>query len=286
MFAMKILTIDLEDWFHIVAHEPTSGPVQWEKFESRIERNTSWLLEQLLFFNQPATFFCLGWIARKYPHLIKRISEAGYEIACHSMNHQLVFNQSPDEFRKDLLESMDILQQQTGKMILSYRAPGFSVSEKTNWVFEILAEAGIVNDCSVFPAERNHGGYKKFSSLKPCLLSVNGMHLREFPMSLATIAGRKVIYSGGGYFRLLPYMFIRKFVATSDYVMTYFHPRDFDADQPLIDSLPLKRKFMSYVGLKSSKAKFLKLLDEFKFMSVEEAALNIDWNKAETVELL
>jgi polysaccharide deacetylase family protein (PEP-CTERM system associated) len=282
---MKILTIDLEDWFHILAHEETSGPVHWEKFESRIERNTGWLLEQLSFYNQPATFFCLGWIARKYPRLIKKISEAGYEIACHSMNHQLVYNQSPEEFRKDLLESMDVLQQQTGKKILSYRAPGFSVSEKTKWVFEILAETGVENDCSIFPAERNHGGYKNFPIVNPCLLAVNGMQLREFPMSLATVAGKKIIYSGGGYFRMLPYPFIKSFIGKSDYVMTYFHPRDFDAAQPVIESLPLKRKFMSYVGLKSSQRKFQKLMDEFEFISVEKAALKIDWNKVQKVQL-
>src|SRR3954468_14012319 len=99
---MKILTIDLEDWFHILAHEKTSGPVHWENFESRVEANTDWLLQQLSHFNQPATFFCLGWIAKKYPGLIKKISDAGYEIACHSMNHQLLYEQSRDQFQQDL----------------------------------------------------------------------------------------------------------------------------------------------------------------------------------------
>ena len=125
---MKILTIDLEDWFHILAHEETSAPVHWEKFEPRVEANTDWLLQQLSGFKQPATFFCLGWIAKKYPGVIRKISDAGYEIACHSMNHQLVFDQSPAEFKKDLNECIDLLQQTTGKKILTYRAPGFSVS--------------------------------------------------------------------------------------------------------------------------------------------------------------
>jgi len=282
---MMILTIDLEDWFHILAHEQTASPLHWEKFESRVEANTDRLLNQLSRFNQPATFFCLGWIAKKYPLLIKKISTAGYEIACHSMNHQLVFEQSPEQFRKDLVESIDILQQITGKKVLSYRAPGFSVSEKTKWIFEILAESGIENDCSIFPAERNHGGYKNFSSTKPCLISINGIQLREFPINPTTIAGKKIIYSGGGYFRLFPYSIIRQLMRKSDYVMTYFHPRDFDPGQPMIDSLPLKRKFMSYMGLKNAGIKFEKLLGEFTFTNVENAALLYEWNKAEKVEL-
>jgi polysaccharide deacetylase family protein (PEP-CTERM system associated) len=259
--------------------------VHWEKFESRVEANTDWLLQQLSHFNQPATFFCLGWIAKKYPVLIKKISDAGYEIACHSMNHQLVYEQTSSEFKKDLLECIDLLQQITGKKVVTYRAPGFSISEKTNWVFEILHAAGIENDCSVFPAARNHGGYKNFGASTPCLISLNGITVREFPISLATFAGKKFVYSGGGYFRLLPYYFIRSFMKKSEYVMTYFHPRDFDSHQPVIASLHLKRKFMSYTGLRSSRAKFVKLMDEFEFISVEMAASKVDWNNVKKVIL-
>jgi len=282
---MKILTIDLEDWFHILAHEHTSAPSQWEKFESRVETNTGWLLEQLLRCKQPATFFCLGWIAQKYPVLIKKISALGFEIGCHSMNHQLVYEQSPEQFRKDLVDCKDILQQITGKKIRSYRAPGFSVSEKTKWIFEILIDCGIENDCSVFPAERNHGGYKNFPSSNPCLVHVHGKQLREFPMHPASVAGMKFIFSGGGYFRVLPYSIVSRLMKKSAYVMTYFHPRDFDADQPVIDSLPLNRKFMSYTGLKSSRKKFTKLLEEFEFVNVETAALQVEWNLVEEVFL-
>ena len=283
---MKILTIDLEDWFHILAHEQTSSPSHWEKYESRVEANTDWLLQQLSSFNQPATFFCLGWIAKKFPALIRKISEAGYEIGCHSMNHQLLFKQTPEQFRDDLLQSIGILQQITGKKIKSYRAPGFSVSEKTTWVFETITELGIENDCSIFTAERNHGGYRNFPSQTPCLLSVNGMLLREFPISPVSFLGKKVIYSGGGYFRLLPYPLISRMMRKSSYVMTYFHPRDFDAGQPILESLPLKRKFMSYAGLKTSRSKFIKLLKEFRFINVEQAALQVDWNTVKKVELI
>ena len=117
------------------------------------------------------------------------------------------------------------------------------------------------------------------------MISVNGIRLREFPISLASIAGKKIVYSGGGYFRLLPYPLIRSLMKNAGYVMTYFHPRDFDRGQPMINSLPLKRKFMSYTGLRSSRIKFVQLLEEFEFMSVETAALNMDWKTVKTVKL-
>lgn len=283
---MKILTIDLEDWFHILAHDATASPSHWENFESRVERNSDWILEQLSKYNQPATFFSLGWIAQKYPALIRKISAEGYEIACHSMNHQLVYEQTHEQFRSDLTQSIDILQQLTGKKIKSYRAPGFSISEKTKWIFEILVEAGIENDCSIFPAERNHGGFGNFPSAEPCLLSLNGKTLRAFPMSLGAVLRKRIVFSGGGYFRLLPYSMIKRMMKSSGYVMTYFHPRDFDAGQPMIESLPLKRKFMSYVGLRSSGAKFIELLNDFKFTNVEKAVLQIDWNAVKKVDIM
>ena len=201
------------------------------------------------------------------------------------MNHQLVFEQDREQFRNDLVESIDILGQITGKKISTYRAPGFSVSEKTKWIFEILIECGIENDCSIFPAKRNHGGFESFPSLLPCLLSVNGSYLKEFPINPYTIAGRKIIFSGGGYFRLLPYPVISRLMKKTPYVMTYFHPRDFDARQPMIESLPLKRKFMSYTGLKTSGLKFRKLLNEFSFTNVEKAAAGIDWNNMKRINL-
>ena len=156
---MRILTIDLEDWFHILDNDETASPVGWERFESRVERNTEWILEKLSDKKQLATFFCLGWIAQKHPLLIKKIAEEGHEIACHSMHHQLVYSQSGVDFLNDLKQSIDILENITGKKVKSYRAPGFSISLKTDWVFDALLEAGIENDCSVFPSSRNHGGY-------------------------------------------------------------------------------------------------------------------------------
>ncbi len=282
---MNILTIDLEDWFHILAHEETSFPEQWGKFESRVEQSTDWILEALVRNKQRATFFCLGWIANRYPDLIKRIVADGHEIACHSMNHQLIKSQTPDEFKGDLTECIRLLEDISQQKIRTYRAPGFSLTENTKWIFEILIENGVENDCSVFPAMRNHGGFKNFPSNKPNLISVNGKCINEFPLNTASFWGENFVFSGGGYFRLLPYSIVRNLMTKGDYVMTYFHPRDFDSDQPVLSSLSMKRKFMSYVGVKGAKAKFEKLLSEFVFMNVRDASAQFDWDSAKKVKI-
>ncbi|MCX6275961.1 MAG: polysaccharide deacetylase family protein [Bacteroidetes bacterium] len=280
---MKIITIDLEDWFHILDHDETAGPQQWEKFESRVERNTDRILEWLNRSGHKATFFCLGWIAARHPKLIRKIAAEGHEIGCHSMNHQLVYKQSRDLFSDDLIESIKGLEDILGKKVKTYRAPGFSVTEKTRWVFDVLLECGIENDCSVFPASRNHGGFPDFRQRQPCQIEVKGKLLKEFPMSMASFPFGNIVFSGGGYFRLLPYPAIKLLMKRSEYVMTYFHPRDFDHDQPVISSLPLKRRLMSYIGLKTAGKKFEMLLQDFQFINVERAAAEIDWTGAPVV---
>ena len=274
---MNILTFDLEDWFHILDFKDTAHPAQWVNFESRVEANSERILEILHEKNLTATFFCLGWIAEKYPALVKKISEK-HEIASHSMNHQLLYLQSRSEFKEDLRKSIDILENVTGKKVIAYRAPGFSLSRIHGFVLEELLSVGIKIDCSVFPAARNHGGIPDFPLQKPCLLVGSGFEIVEFPINTRNFINQEIVFTGGGYFRFLPYSMIRKWMKDTDYVMTYFHPRDFDPGQPRLDNLSLKRKFMSYAGLGSSQKKLERLLTDFKFINLEQAykSLNIE----------
>ena len=281
---MNILTFDLEDWFHILDHQKIASPSGWDGMESRVERNTDRILQILEEKKIRSTWFCLGWIAKKYPSLIKKISE-NHDIACHSMEHKLIFRQSKEEFSMDVLENVALLENITGKKVNAYRAPGFSFTEETQWLPDVLAEAGIIYDCSIFPAKRNHGGYKNFPSAKPCRISSGGQVIREFPMTTFNMLGKKIVFSGGGYFRILPYYFIKSFMKRSEYVMTYFHPRDFDSNQPVIKTLPIRRKFMSYVGLKKSFSKFNRFLNDHTFMTLEEAGNRIDWNSTHLINL-
>lgn len=278
-----ILTFDLEDWFHILDNRPTNSLSEWQKFPSRIHRNTERVLTLLEQQDQKATFFCLGWIAQKYPEVIKSIDSAGHEIGCHSNHHQLVYKQTPDEFRQDTDIAIKCLENITGKKIVSYRAPGFSITKKTNWAFEILAELGIERDSSIFPAYRSHGGYLSFGTSSPTKIRVNGLVIKEFPMNTLPLLRLPIAYSGGGFFRIFPSFALDYFIKHDNYVMTYYHPRDFDPDQPLIPGLNILRIFKSYVGLKSAFSKLANWIENYQFINIEEADKLIDWESVNTI---
>jgi len=281
---LKILSIDLEDWFHILDHKETAVPEQWEKFEPRIETNTNRLLDLLEEKKQQATWFCLGWMARKHANIIKKISNS-HHIACHSDLHELVYLQSPARFREDTMRAKNELENLTGKEINVYRAPGFSVTKETTWFFDVLIECGFNTDSSVFPAKRTHGGYTVFGSSEPCRVECQSGIIREFPMNTRQVLGKDIVFSGGGYFRVLPYSFIDSSFRNAEYVMTYFHPRDFDPGQPVIRSLPLRRKFMSYIGLKSSEKKLRRLLEDHNFVDIPTAEAAINWEATPLIKI-
>ena len=281
---MNILTFDIEDWFHILDNASTGSENEWQNFPSRLENFTPFL-EKLKENNQQATFFCLGWIADKHPSFIKSIAEAGFEIASHSQNHQLVYQQSKSEFTEDLKRSLGNLEDLIGKKIKIYRAPGFSINASTKWAFEVLIENGIEIDCSVLPGNHSHGGFAKFEESRPCIIETSVGNLKEFPMNTANIFGKKICYTGGGYFRFFPYWLIKGLMQKSDYNITYFHPRDFDADQPMVPGLNMFRKFKSYYGLKAANNKFSNLLKDFSFESISNADKMLDWEKAKKLDL-
>ncbi len=281
---MNVLTFDIEDWFHLLDNPATATDQQWRNFEPRIHENIERLLETVLRHGHKATFFCLGWIGEQYPEIIRRIDAAGFEIGSHTHMHQLAYHQSSREFREDLAQSMQCLENLTGKKVKCFRAPGFSIISGMPWAFETLMELGIEFDSSVFPSKHGHGGFTDFGSAKPSVIECGGRSLKEFPISLGNIFGRRIVFSGGGYFRLLPYGTIRRLTRKSDYIMSYFHPRDFDAEQPVLD-LPLNRRFRSYVGLKGSYAKFDRWLGENKFVDLSTAATAVDWGNAPRIRV-
>jgi polysaccharide deacetylase family protein (PEP-CTERM system associated) len=282
---MNILTFDVEEWFHILDYESTKTASEWSGYESRIRRNMERIVNILQRRGQKATFFCLGWIAQQYPDIVLDLVKEGYEIGSHGFSHQLVYEQTPDDFQKDLESSIRILEDVTGTQIRYYRAPGFSIREDTSWAFEILAGQGIEVDCSVFPAPRAHGGFPSYRTPEPSILSFGDIRLKELPIGYVTIAGKPLIFSGGGYFRLFPYRFIRKWTASSNYVMSYLHPRDFDAGQPRMAGLPPARLFKSYVGIPSALGKLEKWIDEFSFVDIKTALELVDWQNVPVVDV-
>ena len=183
------------------------------------------------------------------------------------MNHQLVWQQDRATFKEDVSSSIKLLEDITGKPVKYFRAPGFSIRESEPWAFEVIKECGIEIDCSVFPAHHAHGGIPSYGRAIPSIIKYEDVELKEFPICTKELFGRHLIFSGGGYFRLFPYWLIKKWaIEKQDYLISYIHPRDLDAGQPVIKELPFRRKFKSYVGLGKAERKLRRMLTDFCFI--------------------
>ena len=216
---------------------------------------------------------------------VRKVASAGHQIGCHSGTHSLVHLQTPAAFREETRRSISAITEAISAPVECYRAPGFSITPSSFWAFEILRELGITTDCSVFPGRHAHGGTGTAFPSTPFRIQVNGQTLMEFPMSLASLGPVQVAFAGGGYFRLLPLSWISRWTRASPYVMTYFHPRDFDPDQPRIQGLSPFRSFKAYVGLKGSFAKLDQYLGQFGGQSLADAQHLIDWKQAPSLQL-
>jgi hypothetical protein len=199
-------------------------------------------------------------------------------------------NATPQEVTEDTRIALDVIENLVGKKVDAYRAPAFSLMEKNSWVLSILAENGIKYDCSIFPSTRSFGGFPGYKTQLPSIIHINGIDIKEFPIATATILGHEIAYSGGGYFRMFPYWKIRSLVQDNDYVMTYFHIKDFDKDQvrtyrSFEGESAISRYFKKYYGLKYAFPKFCKLISEFDFICIEHADKMIDWDKQPLIEL-
>ena len=262
-----ILTFDLEEWFHLCLADDTID--EWSNHEKRFKDNISFLLELLNSKNIKATFLVLGWIAKEYPEVIKEISTQGHDIGSHSYFHELIYNQSYDQFKEDLNQSLAILENITEKQIEIYRAPAFSINDQTKWALELLIERGIRYDLSLFQGNHSLGGISGIKINEPFFIETSSGTLLEYPISITDILNVSFATCGGGYFRLLPYEIIRQLLKRKSYRMTYFHPRDFDDNQPRIKMSPIKY-FKTYIGLKGSKEKLIKLVTDFRAISLSE----------------
>ena len=201
------------------------------------------------------------------------------------MNHQLVWQQSRKAFRNDVETGVKMLEDITGKKVECFRAPGFSIRESEGYAFEILSDLGIMYDCSVFPAAHAHGGFPSYPKAAPGIIEYKGVKMKEFPVGFKNIAGKHFIFSGGGYFRLCPYPLVKKWTKESSYLMAYIHPRDLDARQPMLEGLPITRKFKSYVGLGGAEQKLRRWLTDFQFVDVKTASEIVDWKVAPNIKI-
>ncbi|MFN8274060.1 MAG: polysaccharide deacetylase family protein [Flavobacteriaceae bacterium] len=281
---MKILSVDVEEWYHLLYPNPIADK-KFKNLESRLDLGINLLLEIFQKYNVKATFFTLGCEAKKHPSLIKKIVHSGHEIASHGYSHELISIEPSDYFKSDVKKSIDILQQITGEKVISYRAPGFSITNKNLWFFEILLENGIQRDSSIVTGKSYHGGWPECNENMPFLIKANGKTIKEFPINTVNILGTRTIFGGGGYFRFFPYFLVKKWTTQSNYAMAYFHYRDFDRGQPRINNLGYFKKFRAYYGISHSLEKLHTYLNDFDFVDFNQADKIIDWSNVKTIDI-
>lgn len=270
---LNAFCVDLEEWFHICdTQTPYVDPATWDAAPAHVVRDTELLMRLLDEAGRKGTFLTVGWVAEKYPELIRRLADAGHEIGCHSHRHRLVYEMTPDEFEDDLGKSLAVLREVSGQPVTAFRAPGFSMKRECFWAYPILRRHGIEIDVSIVPAERGHGGVPGFLR-DPLRLETAEGEMKLFPVSVMRIAGRTIPFSGGGYLRLFPRPLIRRGFAENHAagrpVMTYIHPRETNTAQPRL-KLPPLRYFKYYVNLAGCEAKLRWMLQSFPFGTVSQ----------------
>ena len=278
---LKIISFDIEDWYN---HDDYSRDLDWEKHEVRIYEGTEKILSALAEKNMKGTFFCVGWIAEHHPRVIKDIAAAGHHLGCHAYQHELATRFTPEEFKADTYKAKCLIEDVSGKEVNAFRVPSFSITTKNLWTFDVLAELGFKYDSSVFPSTHEFGGIPSYPA-EPSILKTHSCEIKEFPICLGHLLGREIVYSGGGYFRVMPYYLLRKWTKNDPYVLSYFHPSDFDPGQPQMPQLSRMRQFKNRVGLKGSYEKFKKYIQEFDFVDIETADESIDWNACKHIDI-
>lgn len=265
---LHAFTVDVEDYFQVSAFERSIRKDQWESYESRVVENTHRLLRLLAECDARGTFFVLGWVAERFPGLVRDIHRAGHEIGTHSFWHRLVYEQTPDEFRADLARSCDVLAQIVGEPIRAYRAPSFSITHKSQWALPILAEQGITCDSSIFPILHDRYGMPGARRDIHRLETAAGS-LVEFPPAVLGSGRTALPVGGGGYFRLYPWSLTRRCLAYLERqnrpLMFYTHPWEVDPAQPRLPAGSWLSRARHYVNLSSTYGKLQKLLTTFRF---------------------
>ena len=266
------LSVDVEDWFQVGAFERTIDRADWEGLTHRVERNTDAVLDLFEQAGVSATFFTLGWVAERYPALMRRIVQRGHEVASHGYDHARVFTFTAEEFRADLRKSRAILEDASGQAVTGYRAPSFSIDPRTPWAHPILAEEGYRYSSSVAPIRHDHYGWP--DSPRFAWNPVAGSSLLELPVTTAKWGRRTLAAGGGGFFRLLPYGFSRWAIRQVNRderrpAIIYFHPWEIDTEQPRVDSAPLRSRLRHYTNLKVMAPKLRRLARDFRWGRID-----------------
>jgi len=262
------LSVDVEDWFQVGAFEDVIERGSWETLSDRVERNCDSILEMFAEADVKATFFTLGWVAKRHPALLRRIAAGGHELASHGWDHARVFRMDRESFARDLDMSRKAIEDAVGDSVSGYRAPSFSIDQRTPWAYMILAEQGFAYSSSVAPVTHDHYGWREAPrfAFKPLPWS----DLIEIPVTTALLGGRRLAAGGGGFFRVLPYGFSRWAIRQVNRregrpAVFYFHPWEIDPGQPRVANAPLKSRLRHYTNLEGMADKLRQLVHEFQW---------------------
>jgi len=269
MDLVNAFSVDVEDYFQVTAFEKHVRRDQWDQWESRVVASTHRILRLLERHDVRATFFVLGWVGHRYPGLVRDIHRCGHEIGSHSYWHHLIYERSPDEFRSDLRLSRDVLQDAIGERVTAHRAPSFSITKRSLWALDILAEEGFLLDSSIFPIRHDRYGIPDVEPRPHRIATAAGL-LWEFPPAVIRFAASNIPVSGGGYFRLYPLPFtlycLKRINRTKrEPFLFYVHPWEIDPEQPRLSAASRLSRFRHYVNLSRNERKLDVLLRTFRF---------------------
>ena len=272
MTITNAISIDVEDYFQVSAFEHTIDRKDWDQLEHRVSANVTQIIQLLKSANVKATFFVLGWVAERYPEIVKTIIDHGHELASHGYGHQRVSDLTRAEFKQDLIQAKDILENLSGIEIKGYRAPSYSIGKSNIWALEVLAETGHQYSSSIYPINHDHYGYPgaprfAFKDTKTGLI--------EIPISTMKFMSRLYPAGGGGFFRFYPYQITRKIIQRVNKLdnqptIFYFHPWEIDPGQPRQENAPLKSRFRHYLNLHKTEDRLTSLLHDFSWGRVDE----------------
>ena len=272
-------TVDVEDYFQVAAFEKIIATSDWDSWPYRVEANIDQMLRILDAADVRATFFILGWIAERSPQLVRRIADAGHEIASHGYDHQLIYRQTSQQFRDDIKRARALLREISSQPVIGFRAPSWSITPRTPWAHRILVEEGYTYDSSVFPIRHDLHGTPDAPRTIHRITTLAGSIL-EFPPATVTWLGRNIPTGGGGFFRLYPYVLTRTMLRSINRqnrpFTFYIHPWEIDPDQPRIPGASFKSRFRHYVNLRRTERKLARLLADFSFQPMGTLLESLD----------
>lgn len=271
---LNALTFDIEDYYQVEAFKDYIRYEEWPQYESRVVENTQKITAILNQCNVKATFFTLGWVAERFPHMVKHITDDGHEIATHGYSHQMVYTQTPEVFEDDLAKSIAVLEEITGQKVIGYRAPTYSIIKESFWAFDILIKHNLLYDSSIFPINHDRYGVPDSERFPYQIRGENGRTILEFPLSTLRFWKWNFPIAGGGYLRLFPYWIIKlglqRLNRQQQPGVVYLHPWELDPEQPRIPNIPYTTKIRHYINLHSTSIKLHKLLRDFEFAPIRE----------------